>query len=72
MMSMTFHESYGSLPTTLLRLYRKHNVSPADHDQILMAFGKSWNDTDIPWEAVTEFVKSQIRPDGVLRLPYYM
>lgn len=36
--SMTFHESYGSLPKSTLRLIRKFNVSPADFDQMLDMF----------------------------------
>lgn len=32
MSQMTFHESYGDLPTKTLRLIRKFNVSPADFD----------------------------------------
>ena len=63
---MTFHESYGSLPTNLLRTYKRANVSPADHDSILAAFGKSWNDVDIPWSDVVEYVSLHIR-DGIFR-----
>ena len=36
--TMTFHESYGSLPKSTLRLIRKHNVSPADFDLMLDMF----------------------------------
>jgi len=70
-MSMTFHESYGELPTNLLRLYRRHNVSPADHDRILANFGKSYQDSDIPWHAVLEFVLANIEK-GYFQLPIYM
>lgn len=33
--TMTFHESYGTLPRTTLRLIKKFNVSPADLDMII-------------------------------------
>lgn len=41
---MTFHESYGHLPVTTLRLVRKYNVSPADLDFMLDQFSENnWN-----------------------------
>ena len=58
MMSMTFQEEFGSLPTTLLRTYRRTNVSPADHDQILAAFGWTWDSPDIDWTKVMAYVES--------------
>lgn len=70
-LSMTYHESYGPLPTHLLRLYRRHNVSPADHDRILANFGKSYQDDDIPWPLVLDFVLANVE-DGSFRLPIYM
>lgn len=51
--TMTFHESYGALPMSTLRLIRKHNVSPADYDMMLDMFmgpvpdGWSWVDDHI-------------------------
>lgn len=36
--TMTFHESYGSLPKSTLRLVKKYNVSPADFDFMLDQF----------------------------------
>lgn len=68
---MTFHEYYGDLPTALLRLYRRANVSQSDHDMILLAFGKSYGDSDIPWPEVVEFVKGHVI-DGRLQLPLYL
>lgn len=68
MMSMTFHESYGSLPTTLLRKYRRLNVSPADHDTILRCVGHVWSDTDIDWTEVVQFVDQRTH-EGRLYLP---
>lgn len=32
--TMTFHESYGNLPKSTLRLIKKFNVSPADWDYL--------------------------------------
>lgn len=36
---MTFHESYGIVSSAQLRAYRKHNVSPSDHDDLVERFG---------------------------------
>lgn len=71
MMTMTYHESYGSLPTRLLNLYKNNNASPADHDQVLAAFDCAWNDSDIPWPLVVDFVEAHCQY-GQLRLPRYM
>lgn len=70
-LSMTYHESYGSLPKGLLTLYRRHNVSPSDHDQILATFDKTWQDSDIPWSEVLDFVLASC-DNGVFRLPLYL
>lgn len=37
-MTLTFHESYGSLPKSTLRLVKRFNVSPADFDMMLDQF----------------------------------
>lgn len=71
LLSMTFHEYYGDLPKRLLTLYRRHNVSPYDHDRILESFGKSYGDSDIPWSDVLDFVLANVE-DGSFRLPLYM
>ena len=71
MLSMTFHESYGTLPKRLLTLYRRHNVSQSDHDAILRNFGKSYGDSDIPWSEVLDFVLANVE-NGYFRLPLYM
>lgn len=70
-LSMTFHESYGSLPTGLLTIYRRHNVSPSDHDRILAAFDCDWRDSNIPWSKVLDFVLAHC-DNGVFRLPMYL
>ncbi len=47
-MQMTFHESYGSLPVNTLRLIRKHNVSPADLDNIIdYLLIPTWGEVDV-------------------------
>lgn len=44
---MTFHESYGNLPTSTLRLIKRHNVSPADLDLMTDLLGNgTWDDID--------------------------
>lgn len=71
---MTFHESYGTLPTNLLRLYRRHNVSPSDHDLILMACGSSYSmaaQGSVDWQFVLDFVLAHVE-DGIFRLPLYL
>lgn len=35
--NLVFDENYGTLTRTELRLFRKHNVSPADYFGIIMA-----------------------------------
>lgn len=70
-MSMTFHESYGDIPKGLLTLYRRHNVSPADHDLILASFGLTWQSPVIPWSDVLDFVLAHIE-NGSLSLPLYL
>lgn len=69
--SMTFHEPYGDLPTRLLTLYRRHNVSPADHDTILANFGCTWDSPSVPWSDVLDFVLANVE-NGSFRLPIYM
>lgn len=69
-LAMTYQEEFGPLPTRLLRLYRANNVSPADHDQILLRFDCAWGDDDIPWSDVLELVEGHCKY-GQLRLPTY-
>jgi hypothetical protein len=52
---ITFHESYGSLPTSTLRLIRKYNVSPADFDFMLDQFSGTVQDG---WVWVNEHIVS--------------
>ena len=48
---MLFHESFGDVTKAQLTAYKKHNVSPADHDELVMRFGLDHN-------AITDYVKS--------------
>lgn len=41
---MTFHEMYGPVSKPQLAAYRKHNVSPADHDEMVNHFGEDAHD----------------------------
>jgi hypothetical protein len=36
---ITFHEQYGEVSVEQLRAYKKHNVSPSDHDYLVMVYG---------------------------------
>jgi hypothetical protein len=49
---MTYHESYGDVSKAQLAAYRKHNISPSDHDDLVRHFGED------P-EAITKWVKEQ-------------
>ncbi len=73
--SMTFHENYGSLPTALLKVYKRFNVSTSDHDLILLACGTSWSmangGSPTDWSTVLEFVLAHIE-NGSFRLPLYL
>jgi hypothetical protein len=37
---MPFHESYGEVSRAQLAAYRKFNVSPSDHDDLVERFGE--------------------------------
>jgi hypothetical protein len=71
LLAMTFHDSYGMIPKRLLTLYRRHNVSPSDHDRILACFDKRWDSPDIDWSKVLDFMLQHV-DNGVLRLPTYI
>ena len=73
--SMTFDEYFGTLPTRLHRLYKRVNVSPADHDHILDIFGFQYATMEsIPadvWDKMYDFVVS-MSTDGHFDLgPYF-
>jgi hypothetical protein len=37
---VTFHEQYGNVSRAQLAAYKKHNVSPSDHDDLVETFGE--------------------------------
>ena len=57
---MTFHESYGNLPTKTLRLIRKHNVSPADFDIMtdILGFDAYQPGGIIDWSVIGDHIVS--------------
>lgn len=67
---MTFHESYGNLPTKTLRLIRKHNVSPADFDYMLDMFmfevqgADAFFVTGATWKSIDDHIVSN-SPNGM-------
>lgn len=72
--AITFHESYGYLPRYTLGLIRKYNVSPADFDSIMRAFG--WEPyppegVGIDWDAIDDFMHAG-SPDGYYRPSKYL
>ncbi len=60
MSKMTFHESYGDVTIAQLRAYRKYNVSPSDHDDLVDKYG---DDHDAITQAVI-----RLSPDGMFRV----
>lgn len=64
---MTFHESYGELPESTLRLIKRSNVSPMDYEMLLDKFGRV--DTHFP--DVEAFIKEHT-VDKSYRPPLYM
>lgn len=36
---MVFDESYGEVPASLLRLIKRHNVSPSDYAELELKYG---------------------------------
>ena len=38
-LTMTFHECYGDVSRAQLAAYKRHNVSPYDHDQLVQLYG---------------------------------
>lgn len=40
-MKLVFDESYGQLSFAQRAAYRKHNVSPFDHDMLVAEFGET-------------------------------
>lgn len=61
-MKLVYDEWYGELSYAQRAAYRKHNVSPADHDDLVAEFGAS-NHAEI-----TKAVKER-SPDGYYVTP---
>jgi hypothetical protein len=55
---MTFHESYGEVSKAQLAAYRKFNVSPSDHNDLVEAFGEDRHDE------ITNYVKVNAAASG--------
>jgi hypothetical protein len=53
MAKIVFDEWYGYLSFAQRAAYRKHNISPADHDMLVMEFGADNHD------AITAAVKER-------------
>lgn len=59
MPKMVFDEYYGELTYAQRAAYRKHNVSPSDHDDLVEKFGENRN-------GITLYVKNNAaRHDGM-------
>jgi hypothetical protein len=62
MPKMVYDEWYGELTFAQRAAYRKHNVSPSDHDDLVREFGESAH------AAITKAVKER-STDGMYRAP---
>lgn len=59
---ITYHESYGTVSVAQLRAYKKFNVSPSDHDFLVMDLGEENH------AAITQFVIDNSK-SGMYRAP---
>lgn len=50
-MRTVYYESYGELSVAQRAAYRRYNVSPADHDMLVVRFGEGAH------EAIAAFVR---------------
>lgn len=62
-MKMVYDERYGELSYAQRAAYRKHNVSPSDHDMLVDEFGASAH------AEITKAVKER-SVDGMYRAPW--
>lgn len=67
---MTFDESYGTMPQSTLNLFKRANVSVSDWDDMLMRWGFTWGDPDLPWNLINLHVESHM-VNGLYRYPMY-
>lgn len=58
MAQVIFDESYGEVTRPQLAAYRKHNVSPSDHDDLVRVLGEDDHD------GIVKAVKTYIYPPG--------
>jgi hypothetical protein len=64
--TMTFHESYGSLPTHILRMCKRFNIPPAEYDMLLVKFGEVVTD----WDAMYDYIAENVNPNnGMFYMP---
>lgn len=65
-MKLVYDEWYGTMSYAQRAAYRKYNVSPADHDRILMTF--ETNDH----RGITAYVKANAEENGGMFSGYSM
>lgn len=63
-MKMVRDEWYGELSYAQRAAYRKHNVSPSDHDDLVDEFGADSH------EAITRVVKQRSEAHGIYQAPW--
>ena len=64
MTTMTFHESYGELPTHMLRMVKRMNISPADWMMLELRF-------DGDFESIRDFINANRNPsNGSFTYPF--
>lgn len=66
----TFHESYGLIPVSTLRVIRNCNVSPADWEGMLMRWGFHWGQAGLPFPAIENHIITHA-VNGSYRYPMY-
>lgn len=64
MAKLVFDEFYGTLSFAQRAAYRKFNVSPSDHQQLIAHFGENSH------AAITQYVKDHA-PGGMYRAPIF-
>lgn len=67
---MEFHESYGLMPSSTLKVIKSNNVSPADWDGMLDRWGIDWFDEDKPWDGIEHHITTHSE-SGSYRWPMY-
>lgn len=57
---MTFHEVFGTMPTSTLSLIKRANVSSADWDCMLARWGYDWNDETMPFDLIERHIETHM------------